>query len=81
MARKTKVLGFSVAPDLAKEYEQLAERHGTTKSELFRRMVESYTEKIDEEEFFRLQRKMTRRARQKGVFTEKEVERIVFEDR
>jgi hypothetical protein len=33
-----------------------------------------------EEEFFRLQRKMAGKARQ-GVFTEQEVERIVFQDR
>ena len=44
MARKTSVLGFSVSPALAKEYERLAEREGTTKSDLFRRMVTTYKE-------------------------------------
>lgn len=81
MGRTTAVLGFSVNPGLAKEYEQLAEREGTTKSELFRRMVECYKAEREEAEFFKLQRKMTRRARKAGVLTEKEVERIVFEDR
>ena len=81
MGRKTRVLGFSVAPEIAEEYEQLAERQRKSKSELFRQMVENYKAKLEEEEFFRLQRKMARRARKKGVFTEKEVERIVFEDR
>jgi hypothetical protein len=81
MGRNTAVLGFSVSPGLAREYERLAEREGTTKSELFRRMVECYKAEREEEEFFRLQRKMTRRARMAGVLTEKEVERIVFEDR
>lgn len=81
MGRKTRVLGFSVAPDIAEEYEQLAERQRKTKSELFRQMVEAYKAKLEEEEFFRLQRKMARRARKKGVFTEKEVEKLVFEDR
>lgn len=81
MGRNTAVLGFSVSPGLAEEYEKLAEREGTTKSELFRRMVEAYKAEREEEEFFRLQRKMTQRVRKAGVFTEKEVERIVFEDR
>ncbi len=81
MGRKTTVLGFSVAPEIAHEYEQLAERQKKSKSELFRQMVETYKGKLEEEEFFRLQRRMTRRARKKGTFTEKEVERIVFEDR
>ena len=81
MGRKTKILGFSVAPDIAEEYEQLAERQKKTKSELFRQMVEAYKARLEEEEFFRLQKKMARRAQKRGVFTEKEVERMVFEDR
>ncbi len=81
MGRKTKVLGFSVAPEIAEEYEQLAERQRKTKSELFRQMVEAYKSRLAEEEFFNLQRKMARRARRKGVFTEEEVDRLVFEDR
>ena len=81
MGRKTRVLGFSVAPDIAEEYEQLAERQRKTKSELFRQMVEAYKARLEEEEFFRLQKRMARRTRKKGVFTEKEVERLVFEDR
>ncbi len=81
MGRKTKVLGFSVAPEIAEEYEQLASRSGKSKSELFRQMVETYKAKLEEQEFFRLQEKMARRARSKGGFTEKQVEQIVFEDR
>ncbi|MDH5668923.1 MAG: ribbon-helix-helix protein, CopG family [Nitrospira sp.] len=81
MARKTAMLRFSVSPALAKEYEQLAEREGTTKSDLFRRMVETYKAERAEQEFFSLQRKMGGRARTVGDFTEEDVERIVFEDR
>jgi predicted DNA-binding protein len=81
MSRRTKVVGFSIAPELAEEYEQLATRQRLNKSELFRRMIEAYKEKLEEEEFFRLQRKMAGRVRQKGVFTEQKVEQIVFEDR
>lgn len=81
MARKTAVLGFSVSPALAKEYEQMAVREGTTKSELFRRMMNTYKAEHEEQEFFALQRKMSRRVRKIRVLTEEEVERIVFEDR
>jgi uncharacterized ferritin-like protein (DUF455 family) len=66
---------------IAREYDRLSARQGTTKSELFRRMVETYKTHLDEEEFFRLQRKMAKKARAKGVFTEKEVKRIAFENR
>lgn len=81
MARKTAVLGFSVSPALAREYKRLAEREGTTKSDLFRRMVETYKTERAEQGFFALQRKMARQARKTEVFTEEDVERIVFEDR
>lgn len=81
MGRKTTVVGFSVSPTIAKEYDRLSVRQGTTKSELFRRMVETYKARLDEEAYFGLQRKMAKKARVTGVFTEKEVERIVFEDR
>ncbi|MDR4464406.1 MAG: ribbon-helix-helix protein, CopG family [Nitrospira sp.] len=81
MARKTAVLGFSVSPALAKEYEQIAEREGTTKSDLFRRMVNTYKAEREEQEFLALQRKMARLTRQIEVLTEEDVERIVHEDR
>lgn len=81
MARKTTVLGFSVSPEMAEEYEKLAEQEKTTKSELFRRMIACYKANRGEEEFFKLQRKMSRRSGKDGMLSEKEVERIVFEDR
>jgi len=81
MGRKTAVLGFSVTPEIAAEYEKLTARQKTTKSELFRRMVETYKDRLAEEEFFALQRKMARRVRRQGPLTEEEVTRIVFEDR
>lgn len=81
MPRSTTVLGFSVPPALATEVERLAKREGTSKSELFRRMVDAYKAKLDEEELYVLQRRMARRARRRGVLTEKQVEKLVFEDR
>jgi hypothetical protein len=44
-------------------------------------MVDIYKAERQEQEFFALQRKMSRRARKAGVLTEEDVERIVFEDR
>ena len=81
MARKTRVLGFSVPPQVAEEYEQLAKRERRGKSELFREMIATYKAKRDEEAFLRLQGRMSRRARAKGILTEKDVERLVFDDR
>ena len=81
MARRTRVLGFSVPPELAQEYERLAKREGRSKSELFREMIAAYKARRAEEEFFRLQRRMARRARAKGIFTERQVERLVFQHR
>ena len=81
MGRNTRILGFSVAPELAEEYDRLARRQKKSKSELFRQMVENYKSRLDEEEFFQLQARMARRAQKRKIFTEKEVEKIVFEDR
>lgn len=81
MARKTRVLGFSVTPKIAEDYERLAKREGRSKSDLFREMIATYKARRAEEEFVRLQGRMSRRARAKGILTEKDVERLVFEDR
>jgi hypothetical protein len=81
MGRRTQVLGFSVSPEVAKDYARMTAEEGTTKSELFRRMVTAYKAKQEEEEFFRLQRRMAGRQRRRRPLTEKEIDRIVFEDR
>ena len=81
MPRRTKVLGFSVSPEIADEYERLAKHERRSKSELFREMITAYKAKRAEEEFLKLQARMSRRARVQGVLTERDVERLVFEDR
>ena len=81
MGRKTRILRIFVSPEIADEYEEIAERERKSKSELFRQMVEAYKARLEDEEFSRLQKRMTRRARRKGIFTEKDVERIIFKDR
>ena len=44
-------------------------------------MVEAYKARLDEEELYRLQRRMAPRARRRGAVTEKQVEKLLFEDR
>jgi hypothetical protein len=81
MGRAKKKLDISVSPEIAAVYEQMAARRRKSKSELFREMVEAYRAQIEENEFFRLQRRMLQRISRKKPFTEKEVEKIVFQDR
>jgi hypothetical protein len=42
VSRLTKNLGFSVPPRMAEEFERVAAKEGSTKSELFRRMFRLY---------------------------------------
>lgn len=81
MVRTAETLGFSVPPQLKKEIEEIAKKEGRTKSELFREMVKAYKELQFEKEFFNLQRSLTRKARKKGIYTEADIERLIFEDR
>lgn len=63
-----------MSPALTKELERLAEREGTTKRDVFRRMVTMYKAKREEGEFIALQREMARHARETGVFINEEVD-------
>lgn len=81
MSRRTSVLGFSVPPELAREYEKMAKRERKTKSELFRDMIKLYKQYREEREFYRLQTRMAERARKLGIRTEKDVERLIQEAR
>jgi len=81
LPRKTSVLGFSVPPELAQEYERMAKQEKKTKSELFRDMIKLYKQYCEEKEFYRLQAQMAERARKLGIRTEKDVERLIQEAR
>jgi len=81
MPRKSQLIGFSVSSDVAADCERLAQREGRSKSDLLREMIAMYKAKREEDEFFRLQKRMALRARGQGVLTEKDVDRLVFEDR
>ncbi len=51
MARKTKIMSFSLSPEMAEEIEQLAKQERRSKSELLREMVRVYEEYLAEKEW------------------------------
>ena len=72
---------ISMPPAVAEEYDRLARATAKNRSELFREMFDTYRRTRGEEVFNELQRYGSRKAREKGVRTERDVERLVFEDR
>jgi len=81
MKRRRVAMTVSLPPEIAEDYERLAQQQAKNKSQLFRDMFLLYKEQTLEKEFFELQRYGTRLARERGVLTEEDVERIVFEGR
>jgi hypothetical protein len=81
MKRRRVAVTISLPPEIAKDYEKIADQEAKNKSQLFRDMFSFYREKTLEREFLDLQRHGAERAREKGILTEKDVERIVFEGR
>jgi hypothetical protein len=71
----------SIPERLAEEMERMAEEEGVSKSELVRLMVHAYRRERAEEDFLRLQRELSPKARELGIESEEEVERLVLEDR
>ena len=78
--RKRIAMTISVPPDIAKEYESMAQMKGETKSQLFREMFSIYRQEKLEGEFLRLQKYGTKKAKEMKL-TEKDIERLVFEGR
>ena len=72
---------ISLPPEIADLYERLAKQESKNKSQLFREMFQVYRAGKLEQEFFELQRYGAKRAREKSILTEEDVERIVFEGR
>lgn len=72
---------ISMPAGLAKEYDRLAKATAKNRSQLFREMFETYRRLQDEEAFQELQRYGARKARERGIRTERDVERLVFEGR
>jgi metal-responsive CopG/Arc/MetJ family transcriptional regulator len=72
---------ISIPPAVAREYDRIARATAKNRSELFRDMFDTYRRARDEELFNGLQRYGTKKARERGIRTERDVERLVFEDR
>ena len=81
MARRRAAITISLPPEIAKDYERLAQKEAKNKSQLFRDMFLLYKREAAEQEFFELQRYGSKLAKGKGILTEKDVERIVLEGR
>jgi hypothetical protein len=81
MKRRRVAMTLSISPEIAEDYEKLAKEEAKNKSQLFRDMFILYKENAHEKEFFGLQRYGARKARERGIITEEDVARIVFEDR
>jgi metal-responsive CopG/Arc/MetJ family transcriptional regulator len=81
VARSTKVLSISVPERLAEELDRMAAEEGVSRSELFRSMVKAYKRERAAADFRELQRRLAPKAQARGIKTEEDVDRIVFEDR
>ena len=81
MARRRAAITISLPPEIAEDYERIAQKEAKNKSQLFRDMFVLYKKEAGEQEFFELQRYGSKLARGKGILTEKDVERIVIEGR
>jgi hypothetical protein len=81
VTRSTKVLSISVPERLAEELELMAAEEGVSRSELFRSMVKAYKRERAAADFLELQRRLAPKAQARGIKTEEDVDRIVFEGR
>ena len=81
MARRRAAIIISLPPEMAEDYERIAQKEAKKKSQLFRDMFVVYKKEAAEREFFELQCYGSKLARGNGILTEKDVERIVFEGR
>lgn len=81
MGRSRVAITISIPPQLAKEYDRLARVSTKNRSQLFREMFDLYRHSQEEETLRHLQRYGRRKARERGILTERDVERLVFEDR
>jgi hypothetical protein len=79
--RTSRVLSVSVPPELARDFERLAEQQGGNKSELFREMLRVYQTYQETGRFEFLQRYGAARARAVGVRDEHDVDRLIQEAR
>ncbi|HEX5902071.1 MAG TPA: ribbon-helix-helix protein, CopG family [Actinomycetota bacterium] len=77
MPRTSRVLAVSVPPEVAREFDRLAEREGRNRSELFREMLRIYRVYRETRTFESLQRYGAARAAGAGIRTEADVRRVI----
>lgn len=81
MGRTSKVLNVSLPPEMLDEYKRLARELHKSKSELFREMMQVYKRECVIATLQRLQVYGSKKARERGILTEKDAERLVFQGR
>ena len=80
-SKTRKALTISMPQDIAEQYDSLAKRLAKNRSVLFREMFLAYKRQALEKEFQDIQIYGARLARKKGLLTEADVEKLVFEGR
>ena len=80
-SKTRKALTISMTQDIAEQYDSLAKRLAKNRSVLFREMFLAYKRQALEKEFQDIQIYGARLARKKGLLTEADVEKLVFEGR
>lgn len=68
---------ISLPPDLAKEIEMIAEEEGKTLSAVIQDALRSKRKQRLEKEFYQLQNYWSSKAKQKGILTEKDLEKYL----
>lgn len=81
MKRRRVPVTVSLPSNLAERFKKLAKAESKNKSQLFREMLTTYERPCREEQFHELQQYGAKKARQKGILTEADVEKLVFQGR
>lgn len=81
MKRARVPVTVSLPSNLAENFERLAKAGAKNKSQLFREMLTVYERRRREEQSHELQRCGVKKARKKGVLTEADVDKLVFQGR
>ena len=81
MKKGRQIITLSVPPEVVREYDQMADKKEVNRSQLFREMFAQYKTENLKGRFFKLQRYGSIQARRSKIFTEEEVDRIVFGER
>ena len=80
--KRTRVpITVSLPSNLAESFKKLAKAESKNKSQLFREMLTVYERRRREERFHELQRYGVKKARNHGILTEADVDKLVFQGR